>query len=420
MKNLKYFFLLWSSIFTLLSFNVEAQTGSQDHIVVAPSCLIKNLNGHYETLASANNLSLIKINTLAQLIAYKNQHTPFPCGGFMNVTSKWHQFNTKHHATKNLANVFLQQIINIPKAKHSPTLKYKVQYPVEVNQLIQQLNPQNMWTDLTTLTHFKNRNANSKYGRQAAYWFKAQVEALAKINNRDDVSVSLIETDDYKQPSVIAKIGHSSEAGIVMSAHMDTTASEFEDNELKPGIDDSREPGADDDGTGSVTILESLRVLLASGMQFKKPIYFIWYAAEEEGLIGSQQVVSEFKEKNIPIDAVLHFDLTGYAFQNESTLWLMDDYVDKDLVSYLETLINTYVKQPVKHTRCGYACSDHATWTQNGYVAAIPAESKFVHTNPNIHTTNDTMDKLSLAHMTDYAKLAFAFMVELAEPVHRG
>jgi leucyl aminopeptidase len=100
-------------------------------------------------------------------------------------------------------------------------------------------------------------------------------------------------------------------------------------------------------------------------------------------------------------------------------MYLIDDYVDKNLSAYLGKLIDTYVKQPIKHTRCGYACSDHASWTQGGYAAAIPAESAYEDTNPSIHSSQDTMDKLSLSHMTDYLKLATAFAVEMAEPVNK-
>ncbi len=210
----------------------------------------------------------------------------------------------------------------------------------------------------------------------------------------------------YKQPSLVVKIGDSNEPGIVIGAHMDTLGALW-----------GKMPGADDDGSGSVTVLEVARTLLASGMHFKKPIYFIWYSAEEEGLVGSQHVVADFKAKKIPVSEVIHMDMTGYANQNDPTIWLISDNTDKSLTSYLETLTNTYVKQPVKYTSCGYACSDHATWTQNGFKAAIPFEAQFGKDDPNIHSAQDTMDVLSLNHMTDYAKLGVAFVVELAQPV---
>jgi leucyl aminopeptidase len=112
----------------------------------------------------------------------------------------------------------------------------------------------------------------------------------------------------------------------------------------------------------------------------------------------------------------MHFDMTGYAYRNEPTIWLMKDNVDSALTNFTAKLITTYTKKPVKYTRCGYACSDHASWYEQGYATVLPAESRFEDTNPVMHSSQDTIDKLSITHMTDYAKIATAFVVELAEP----
>jgi leucyl aminopeptidase len=135
------------------------------------------------------------------------------------------------------------------------------------------------------------------------------------------------------------------------------------------------------------------------------------------GLVGSSYVVKDFVSKKIPVDAVLQFDMTGYAYKNDPTMWLVTDHVNKDLTGFLETLIKTYVKQPVGMTRCGYACSDHASWDSAGFKSSFPFEAAFNQDDPYIHTSQDTMSVLSLNHMTDYAKLGIAFAVELAEPV---
>lgn len=386
-----------------ISFSAKAQP-EEKHIIVAPNCLIKTLGANYKTFSATHDLMLIETNDegMRQLISAKT-HQTMPCGGFMNVTSAWKQLQAKGTPTLKQKNDFLQQYVMPAQLSAAIPSQYKIQYPDQVNQLIKSINPQAMWATLTTLSNFENRYANAENGVKAATWIKNQIETLAKNNNRQDVTVTLIDTDRYKQPSVIAKVGNSLEAGIVVGAHMDTLY--------------GRKPGADDDGSGTVTVLETVRTLFENGMQFKKPIYFMWYAAEEEGLIGSQKVVSNFKRKKIPIDAVIHFDMTGYAYKNDPTMWLISDYVNKDLTDYLEKLINTYVKQPVKYTRCGYACSDHASWTKNGYNASMPFEASFGNDNPYIHSSQDTMDKLSLAHMTDYTKLAIAFVVEMAEPM---
>lgn len=402
MNFLSKLILLLSSLF--LSQAHALPVTLDKHIIVAPNCLVQKLKTNYTLLSRVSFLSLISVNEtgISELIKTRDENKKL-CGGFMDVTQNWKRHYHSKLSTDKNAQTFLT--LYLPKkqaAKHF----YQIKHTKEVEALFKQINPQNMWINLTDLANFKDRYAGSMNGKEAANWLKTQIETLVKNNHReDDVKIYFIDTPRYQQPSLVAKIGTGTDPGIVIGAHMDTLDSRF-----------SNKPGADDDGSGSVTVLETFRSVLASGMQFKKPIYFIWYAAEEEGLVGSEKVVSVFKEENIPVDAVLHFDLTGFAYKNESTMWLMDDYVNTDLVSFLETLITTYVKQPVKHSQCGYACSDHASWTQEGYKAAIPAEASYEHTNPHIHSSNDTQDHLSLSHMTDYLKLAAAFAVELAEP----
>jgi bacterial leucyl aminopeptidase len=381
----------------------------QHHVVVAPQCLIKHTDFSFKTLSETASFVLIETNEagIDKLIDAKTQYRASGCGGFVNVTESWDAFQPKTLAKDKRAKQFLIDYTKPTKSiSNLSKVGYEIKYEKQVNTLLSQLNPQMMWDNLSTLSSFQDRYANSDHGVKAANWIKDYVETLAKNNQRSDVTVYTIPTGSYKQPSVIAKIGTSSAPGIVIGAHMDTLSGSF-----------SKKPGADDDGSGTVTVLEVARTLLSSGMTFNKPIYFMWYAAEEQGLVGSGYVVSEFKKKNIPVDAVLHFDMTGYAHKNESTMWLMSDYSNKELTAYLEKLINTYVKQPVKYTACGYACSDHASWNKGGFAAAMPFESSMNNDNPNIHSSQDTMDKLSLSHMTDFAKLGTSFVVELAQPL---
>jgi leucyl aminopeptidase len=134
--------------------------------------------------------------------------------------------------------------------------------------------------------------------------------------------------------------------------------------------------------------------------------------------------VKEFKEKNIPVEAVMHMDMTGYKnASDDKTIWFISDNVNRPLTDYLETLATTYAGvTDVKETSCGYGCSDHASWTKGGYIAAMPSESKFSMMNPDIHSSNDTMyhndgnPKLDKNHMLKYVKLATSFIVEMAQP----
>lgn len=406
------------TLLTSISTANAATIPTAKHLIVAPNCLLTNKSSDIKTLSSADTLSLLEVNDagIDQLIAAKKHQDKTVCGGFMDVTEEWNAFQkqkqTKTWSSAQKSQNFLQ-IYEADTKKSTPTQEktkfaFSVEHEKEVNSALKQLNPQNMWTNLTTLSDFRDRYAGSNDGVRAAEWLKTQMENMAATYGRsDDITAYFVKTGTtYKQPSLVIKYGKQQNGGVVIGAHMDTLSGQY-----------SKKPGADDDGTGSVTVLEVARTLFESGMKFKRPIYFIWYAAEEEGLVGSGYVVKDFQNKDIPVDAVLHFDMTGYASNNDPTIWLINDYTDKDLTTFLENLVNTYVKKPVDHTYCGYACSDHATWHKRGYRSAIAFEAKFGDDNPNIHTSRDTMEWLSLDHMTSYAKIGVAFAVELAEPI---
>jgi leucyl aminopeptidase len=210
-----------------------------------------------------------------------------------------------------------------------------------------------------------------------------------------------------KQSSVIVKIGsHLTGPGIIIGSHMDTLDSEHE-----------YKPGADDDASGVATLLETARVILSSHQQFKKPLYLVWYAGEEEGKLGSQSVVQDFRRRNIPVAAVMQLDMTGFASKNGMGIGLTDDYTDTGLTAYLADLVTNYVKLPVGAVTCGYACSDHVSWYQNGTPVAYPFETMDDVGNPHVDTRNDTVEKLSVSHIADFVKLSVAFAIELAEPV---
>ncbi len=390
-------------IFTLILACSAQAALVTSHYIVAPQCLLDKADFSHTQLAAYRNLKLIRTNDsgVDQLMAAKVKPPTLlePCGGFVDVTAAWNE--KKKVNPRDFLTSYARQTELV--ALNQKIIDYKIQYEAEVNQLLKTLNPSAMWSDLQVLTAFSDRYINSKHGLEAATWLKTQVELLAKNANRTDVTTQFVQTGFYKQPSLVVKLGNSTLPGIVIGAHMDTLNSTFE---LKPG--------ADDDGSGSVTVMQIARTLIQSHLQFEKPIYFIWYAGEEEGLIGSGYVVKHFKEQKIPVEAVLHFDMTGFAYQNDPTIYLINDNVNENLTHYLETLITTYVKQPVKYSRCGYQCSDHATWNQAGYPASLPFEAAFEHYNPDIHSSRDQMEKLSLTHMDDFAKLGVAFGVELA------
>lgn len=365
-----------------------------------PQCLAAKITASHEVLAENKQFKIIEMRSkdVESLTLLADQ---VKCGHYMNVSHKLTGtlLSAKQQSAQNILQKSLVKSINAPKLSAG---NFEIKHQEEVNAALKEVVADNIWHTLTHLTSMHDRSATKDTGLEAANWLKAQFEAMATESGRTDTTTFFVKTGWYKQPSLVTVIGKDIKApAVVLGAHMDTL--------------DGRMPGAGDDGSGSSSIMETARVLLASKKTFKRPIYIIWYAAEERGLVGSQYVVQHFVEKSIPVKAVVQFDMTGYRVDpKDPTMWVFTDYTDKGLSNYVAKLIDTYVHVPVDYSSCGYGCSDHASWTEEGIPAAFPCESNFEDHNPYIHSSSDTMDLLSLEHMTNFSKLALAFAIELA------
>lgn len=288
-----------------------------------------------------------------------------------------------------------------------------VTYPAPSHQsavkpLLTQLSVSNMQSNLNKLAAFNNRYYKSTTGKDASDWILSTVKSLA--SSRSDITVSAF-THSWTQYSIIAKIpGTSASSPItILGSHMDS----INLNSPMSG----RAPGMDDDGTGSVNLIEAFRVLIASGFKPSTPLEFHWYSGEEGGLLGSQAIATNYKSAGKSVKAMMELDMSGY-FKPGSTevIALEADYIDSGLNTFLKNLITSYSTLPwAMDTPCGYACSDHASWYKAGYPTTFPFEAVTGNDNPNIHSTADTtsVSGFSWSHSLEFAKLALAYAYEM-------
>ncbi|KAG1241037.1 hypothetical protein G6F68_017079 [Rhizopus microsporus] len=89
-----------------------------------------------------------------------------------------------------------------------------------------------------------------------------------------------------------------------------------------------RAPGADDDGSGTVTILEAFRSLVQNGFKPERSVEFHWYSGEEGGLLGSQAVSSKYQQQGKKVVGMLQNDMTGYIGNNKEVIGIVTDHVD--------------------------------------------------------------------------------------------
>ncbi len=294
-----------------------------------------------------------------------------------------------------------------PPAAEATVPSYAIDNQALVTPLLAQLQDSRILGTIQSLSDFQNRIASSSYGVAASDWIYQQWQALAA--GRSDVQVQQIRHVGWPQKSVRLRIAGRSQASqtVLLGAHLDSIASGSPET--------ARAPGADDDASGVAALTEVIRVLLAGGYRPERSIEFIAYAAEEEGLRGSQQIAAMYKRQKRDVVGVMQLDMTAY--QGDPTdIWIYTDYTHAAQNQFLANLVATYLPQlTVGYDQCGYACSDHASWTGKGYAASLPFEASDAHYNPKIHTPNDTTAIFGnqALHALKFTQLALAYAVEL-------
>ncbi len=259
-------------------------------------------------------------------------------------------------------------------------------------------------------TAFNNRYHLHPSGTAAAQWIHALWQGYAQ--DRAGVTVELVNHVVLNQPSVVLTIPGTilPDEVVILGGHLDSIASGSFDPDFPA-------PGADDDASGIAVLSEVIRVAMAEGYFPQRTIQFMGYAAEEVGLVGSQEIAGAYAAADIDVVAVLQLDMTDY-FGSVEDMAFLSDFTDGALTTFLGELVDTYQPELLwTTTACGYGCSDHAAWHLEGFPASMPAEARFGEHNPTIHTTSDTLATLgnSVDHAYKFARLALALMVEIGK-----
>lgn len=261
-------------------------------------------------------------------------------------------------------------------------------------------------------TAWPNRYYSSTHGQAAAEWIRDAWLSLA--DGRGDVSAELFTacSNCSTQPSVILTVQGTElpDEVVVLGGHLDSIS--------WSGSGDSMDaPGADDDASGIATLTEVIRIALASGWQPRRTVKFMGYAAEEVGLRGSNAIAQSFQDQGVDVVGVLQLDMTNYAIGASDDMQLVTDYSNAGLQQFVRDVFDEYLA-PLGLTRgtytCGYACSDHASWTSAGFPSAMMFEAGF---NNDIHTPDDTLANMggTAEPSVALAKLGLGFLGELAK-----
>ena len=206
-------------------------------------------------------------------------------------------------------------LLSAPLAAQTPAVQPSDD--ARVRAIVTAISPQRLEADLRKLVAFGTRHTASDTvsatrGIGAARrWIKAEFDRIsAACGGCLEVSYVSETWTGARLPrptnvvSVIAVQRGTTDPGryLVMSGHFDTRNSDPL-NAVDPA------PGANDDGSGTVAVIEAARVL--SRHKFNGTIVYSTLAGEEQGLNGGHTLARMAKNQNWRITGVLNNDIVG-------------------------------------------------------------------------------------------------------------
>ncbi|TRX24206.1 M28 family peptidase [Flavobacterium franklandianum] len=207
---------------------------------------------------------------------------------------------------------------------------------------------------------------------------------------------------------------------IVISAHYDHVG-------VKNGVVYN---GADDDGSGTVALLEiaqAFQIAKNEGHGPKRSILILHVTGEEHGLHGSRYYAENplFPLANTITD--INIDMIGRSdeFHKESNKYVYligSDYLSSDLYNICEEANKNYVNLFIDYKfndradpNRFYYRSDHYNFAKNG----IPSVFLFNGVHADYHKPTDDVEKIEFDALTKRTQLAFAIAWELANRDNR-
>jgi leucyl aminopeptidase len=287
---------------------------------------------------------------------------------------------------------------------------YEINQNSLVEEMLKEVNEFEIRTMISKLESYHNRFYKAQTGVDSSNWIMSKWQEISA--GRSDVKVEAFKHASWPQPSIILTIEGSELPNeiVIIGGHADSIAGQF-------GGASARAPGADDNASGVATFTEVLRVLINTNFKPKRTIQFMAYAAEEVGLLGSKAIAQKYKQDKKVVVGVMQLDMTNFhgSARKNLDIVMMTDFTNAAQNEFIGRIIDTYVKVPWGYSKCGYGCSDHASWHGQGYPASMPFESTMEDINRKIHTATDLLSNSREAiHAEKFARMGVAFLVEMA------
>lgn len=175
--------------------------------------------------------------------------------------------------------------------------------------------------------------------------------------------------------------------------------------------------GADDNGSGTVSILELAKAFTVNPIKPKRSLLFMTVTGEEKGLFGSKYYTSnpiiplDKTTADVNIDMIGRLDTTHEANKDTNYIYVIgSDRISLELDSLLRLSNNESENIGLDYTFNGehdpeqfYYRSDHYNFAKNG----VPIVYLFDGIHRDLHKPTDTVDKILFDRMAKIGRLIY-------------
>lgn len=307
---------------------------------------------------------------------------------------------------------------------------------IDIQSLVDRVDSNRMRRDLEKIVGIRHRTANPSH----LTFTKNFIRDSFLHYGLETKTLSFYFNNNYNGENIEGKISASSASDTVfiIDGHFD-------------GVADS--PGADDNGSAVVGMLEAMRIL--SEYEFNHTVKFIGFDLEEAGLIGSNHYVNvDGIADDEHIGGVLNFEMIGYYDNspNSQTLpagfnilypqvaqQISNDQFRGNFITNVGIQSHPALNVAFEAAAAAYVPelkvisilaptqwlsltpdlgrSDHAPFWQAGHPALMLTDGSNFR-NPYYHTPNDTVGTLNFTFMSRVVQASLATIARLAGIKH--
>lgn len=272
---------------------------------------------------------------------------------------------------------------------------------------------------------------------------RGEYVAIGAHNDHNGYTIGgAVEHDSLKAYNIVARVeGADTRTAVTPTAEQWTLINAIKDSlrAIYPARMDSIQNGADDDGSGSVTVLEIAEAFAKSKMKPKRSIIFVWHTGEESGLWGSQWFTNHPTVPRDSIVAQLNMDMVGRGAATDSTgqskaggyLHGGPGYLQLVGSRRLSTELGDIVEEANKtekppmdfdyaidangHPQRIYCRSDHYNYARYG----IPITFFTTGGHADYHQNTDEPQYIQYVHMARVSQLVYDVAMKVANLDHR-